>query len=405
MSDKPVRLAYFVTHPIQYQAPLLRQIAADPAIDLTVFFATDFSLRTHFDPGFGREIAWEVDLLGGYRHEFLPVLGDDSRLSLLRPFNYGIARRLIRGRFDAVWCHSCARVPHLTALIVGRLLGMKVFLRDEASFVSSNPTRTRRFIKACFLNAMKPVLSGILTIGAKNREFYAAMGFRQERLFRMPYAVDNKWFAERFAEAASRREAFRAELGLKPGRPIALFAAKLQPRKRAQDLIRAFKTVVDDPAAGNPYLLIAGDGELRDELQALAADAPANSIHFLGFRGQTDLPPLYDLCDVFVLPSNTEPWGLVTNEALNAGRPVIATTEVGSAYDLVREGENGFVIEPGDIDALAGHLLTLFSDRDLRERMGRKSLEIIENWDFGADVDGLREALRFYFGDRIAARE
>ena len=140
-------------------------------------------------------------------------------------------------------------------------------------------------------------------------------------------------------------------------------------------------------------------------MQALAADAPANSIHFLGFRSQAELPPLYDICDVFVLPSNTEPWGLVTNEAMNAGRAIIATTEVGSARDLVRDGENGFIIEPGDIDALADRLLTLCRDRDLCDRMGQKSLEIIENWDFNADLAGLHEALRVYFGDRIAPRE
>ncbi|MEX2453582.1 MAG: hypothetical protein WD470_02700, partial [Rhodospirillaceae bacterium] len=282
MSGKPVRLAYFVTHPIQYQAPLLRRIAADPSIDLTVYFATDFSLRRHYDPGFGREISWDVDLLSGYRHEFLPTIGDETRLSPLRPFNYGIVWRLLRGRYDAVWCHSYARLPHLTALVAGRLMGKKVFLRDEASFISSRPGRARLFLKMCFLNMMKPVLSGILTIGTMNREYYRTIGFRPERLFRMPYAVDNDWFRARIAEAAERREAFRAELGLEPGRPVALFAAKLQRRKRAQDLIRAFLKIAAEPAAGRPYLLIAGDGELRAELEALAADAPEGSVRFLG---------------------------------------------------------------------------------------------------------------------------
>ena len=404
MSKKPVRLAYFVTHPIQYQAPLLRRIAADPSIDLTVFFATDFSLRQHFDPGFGREITWDIDLLSGYRHEFLPVLGDDTRLSPLRPFNYGIVWRLLRGRFDAVWCHSYARVPHLTALVAGRLLGMKVFLRDEANVVSTRPGPARLFVKRRFLAFLKLVLSGILTIGTMNREYYRAVGFREERLFRMPYAVDNDWFRARIKEAGEKRDAFRAELGLEPGRPIALFAAKLQRRKRAQDLIRAFKAIAHLPEARRPYLLIAGDGELRDELHSLASDAPEGSIRFLGFRGQTELPPLYDLCNVFVLPSDTEPWGLVTNEAMNAGVPVIATTEVGAARDLVHDGDNGFVIEPGDIEGLSAALLKIFSDPEASARMGARSLEIIDKWSFREDVDGLREALRHYFGDRIEPR-
>ena len=399
MSDKPVRLAYFVTHPIQYQAPLLRRIAADPSIELTVFFATGFSLKQHYDPGFGRSIAWDIDLLSGYDHEFLPVLGDDTKLSPLRPFNYGIVARLLRGRFDAVWCHSYARPPHLTALVVGRLLGMKVFLRDEASFVSSRPGPMKRFVKMRFLDCMKAVLSGILCIGTMNREYYRAVGFRPEKLFSMPYAVDNEWFQARIAEAAARREEFRAELGLEPGRPIALFAAKFIPRKRAQDLIRAFKAIADRPEARRPYLLIAGDGEMGDALHALAGDDDA--IRFLGFRGQTELPPLYDICDVFAIPSDTEPWGLVTNEVMNAARPVIATTEVGAARDLVRDGENGFVIEPGDIDTLSDALLKIFSDPEASARMGRRSREIIDGWGFRQDVEGLKAALRHYFGDRI----
>lgn len=402
--SKPVRLAYFVTHPIQYQAPLLRQIAADPAIELKVFFATGYSLRTHFDPGFGRDIAWDIDLLSGYDHEFLPVLGSDTEMTPLKPVNYGLVWRLITGRFDAVWFHSYARVPHLVAMIAARLMGKKVFLRDEANSFSSRPGRSRLFVKRVFLWFLKRLLSGHLTIGTLNKEYYRRVGLPEEKLFRVPYSVDNAWFQEKIAEAATRRDAFRAELELEPGRPCILFAGKFIGRKRPQDLITAFKSIVDDQSAGNPYLLIAGDGEMRDDLEALAADAPEGSIRFLGFRGQTELPPLYDLSDVFVIPSEMEPWGLVTNEAMNAGIPIIATTEVGAAKDLVRDGENGFVLEPGDVPGLAAALLKVLGDKDERERMGRNSLEIINNWGFAEDIEGLKDALRHYFGDRIPGR-
>ncbi|MEC8288289.1 MAG: glycosyltransferase family 1 protein, partial [Pseudomonadota bacterium] len=97
MSLKPVRLAYFVTHPIQYQAPLLRMIAADPSIELKVFFATDHSLTQHYDPGFGREIAWDVDMINGYEHEVLPALNPGASLSTLNPFSVGVAWRVLTG--------------------------------------------------------------------------------------------------------------------------------------------------------------------------------------------------------------------------------------------------------------------------------------------------------------------
>ena len=94
-----IRLAYLVTHPIQYQAPLLRQLAREPGLDLTVFFCSDFSAKRFLDPAFGRVIDWDVPLLEGYRYEFLPALGGRDRVSFLRPFNYGLGKRLTEGRF------------------------------------------------------------------------------------------------------------------------------------------------------------------------------------------------------------------------------------------------------------------------------------------------------------------
>src|ERR1700712_2338190 len=99
MKDK-VRLAYLVSHPIQYQAPLLRRIAQEPDIDLTVFFGSDFSVRSYKDEGFGVGVKWDVPLLDGYRYEFLPALRDNANPGTMSPLNYGIFSRL-RGGKDA----------------------------------------------------------------------------------------------------------------------------------------------------------------------------------------------------------------------------------------------------------------------------------------------------------------
>src|SRR5476649_2632383 len=89
-SPKVVRLAYLVSHPIQYQAPLLRRIAEEPDIDLTVFFGSDFSVRGYTDEGFGVGVKWDVPLLDGYKHVFLPALRDKETVSFASPMNYGI---------------------------------------------------------------------------------------------------------------------------------------------------------------------------------------------------------------------------------------------------------------------------------------------------------------------------
>src|ERR1700682_6532248 len=99
-SEPVMRIAYLGTHPIQYQAPLLRRIAREPDIHLTVFFASDISTRSFFDAAFRQSIQWDVPLLEGYEYEFLPAFGRKGRISFCQPMNYGLTSRLKAGRFD-----------------------------------------------------------------------------------------------------------------------------------------------------------------------------------------------------------------------------------------------------------------------------------------------------------------
>src|SRR4051812_45442502 len=98
--SRPLRLAYFVSHPIQYQAPLLRRIAAEPDIELKVLFCSDISLREHMENGFGVNVKWDIPLLDGYPYEFLPCFRDNGRFGFFSILNHGIYKRLRDGRFD-----------------------------------------------------------------------------------------------------------------------------------------------------------------------------------------------------------------------------------------------------------------------------------------------------------------
>ena len=125
-NSNPVRIAYLVSHPIQYQAPLLRQIAKDPDFELTVFFRSVFSNKNFKDPGFGAQIEWDIDLLEGYHFDVLPTFGAADRLSFWRPFNYGLWRRLRKGNFRVLWLHSYSPPFNLYAMLVAKFLGIKV---------------------------------------------------------------------------------------------------------------------------------------------------------------------------------------------------------------------------------------------------------------------------------------
>ncbi|MGE4221540.1 MAG: glycosyltransferase family 4 protein [Alphaproteobacteria bacterium] len=403
MSDadaRPYRVACLVTHPIQYQAPLFRLIAADPGITLKVFFATDFSARHFVDPEFGTAIEWDVALLDGYDHEVLPALAGtrypgDRYFDAWRPFSTGLRRRLRGGRFDALWIHGYARLPHLWAMLVARSVGTRVLLRDETSALGRAPGGVKTAVKRTLFAAIDRLTDAYLTIGSMNEQHYRDLGIDAGKFHRMVYAVDNDWFQARIADARPHREALRAALGLPPGRPVALYAAKLIARKAPLDLVDAFaRAVAALPPQVRPILLMAGDGDLRPQVEAaIAARGLSESIRLLGFQPQQKLAALYDLCDVFVLPSAHETWGLVVNEVMNAGKAVIASDRVGAARDLVRDGINGFVYPLGDIEALAGHLGEAFADPQRLDAMGAESRRIVAGWGFAQNLSGLKAAL------------
>jgi len=387
MNDlRKIRLAYFVSHPIQYQAPLLRQIAAQPDIDLTVYFTSDFSVRGYRDEGFGVDVAWDIPLLDGYKYEFLPKRWrKDAHYS--RQISRGVFSRLHRGRFHAVWLHGYSSFDSLQALAACRLLRIPVLLRSDSNLYDRARSASKLRLKKAFFLALRHGVSGVLACGKANRaywEHYFGTGFP---IFDMPYAVDNEFFRGQACAAGAGREELRGELGLETGRPVVLFASKLQERKRCLDLVEAFLKVDSDSA----YLLIVGDGEQRAEIERRVAGNP--DVRLLGFRNQSELPRFFDLCDVFVLPSVHEPWGLVVNEAMNAGRPIILSDEVGCQPDLVTEGVNGAVFEARNVDSLTEALRRVLASAGVRERMGRESLRIIDEYSFERDLVALRVAL------------
>ncbi|NKB20497.1 MAG: glycosyltransferase [Alphaproteobacteria bacterium] len=393
--NRKIRLAYLVSHPIQYQAPLLRQIAADPDIDLTVFFCSDFSIRKHVDEGFGQVIEWDTPLLEGYKHVFLKSWGDDGPPSATRPINSGLPGALKEGQFDALWVHGYMRLYHLISMLRARTIGLTVLNRDEAWEFSAARGPVKNFIKHLFFLAMRRICHGWLVIGSANKEYYLAHGMKEETTFPMPYTIDNQYFRDR--AIAADQDSLRAELKLDPNRPVILYASKFMERKRPMDLVEAVARLHQDAKNRQPYLLMVGDGEQRDALEQQVKDLSIEeSVRFTGFRNQSELPSFYSLCDVFVLPSFLEPWGLVVNEVMTAGRAVVASDQVGAVFDLIRDGENGFVFPAGDVDALTTSLGRIVSDPSLSEKMGQRSLEIIENWGFREDIEGLKQGLNYF---------
>ena len=389
MTVPPHRVAYLVSHPIQYQVPLLQRLAAHPEIALHVYFMDDRGARRHRDPEFGVPVQWDIPLLSGYPWTLLrnrsPLAAGDSFLRFLHPAIVGILRR---ERYDAIIVHGYAHATEWLAFLGAWWSGTPILLRGESTL---RPRRGAGAVKAAALRTLLRRIWGALAIGTRNRDFYRAYGVPEGRIFSVPYAVDNARFlgdAERWR--ASRADLRRA-LGLAVDLPVVLYAGKLIPRKRPSDLLHAYAEV----AATHPAALVfLGEGSERRALEAAIAQRGLSGASITGFVNQSEISRYYAVADVLVLPSSHEPWGLVLNEAMCFGLPVIASDAVGAAPDLVRPDENGLVYPTGDVPALARALRRLLADPDERARMGARSRELIGAFSYDADIRGILEALR-----------
>jgi glycosyltransferase involved in cell wall biosynthesis len=397
-AKKKIRLAYLVSHPIQYQAPLLRRISQEPDIELTVFFASNFSVREYVDKGFGVDVKWDVPLLDGYRHEFLPAIWDKRRTGPTSQLNYGIFSRL-RGHngaagFDAFWVHGYSTLNALQGMLAAKALGIPVLLRAESRLGGEKRNIFKRAIKRIFFSVLKGLVDGVLPIGTLNSTYWRHYLGEDLPQFLMPYAVDNQYFQSRSQQAAAGRNELLRELNLDASRPVILFASKLQNRKRCQDLVESYLNLSSDEGIEpHPYLVIVGDGAERPTLEARVKQSGCSGVRFCGFRNQSELPGFFNLATVFVLPSRDEPWGLIVNEVMNSGRAVIVSNDVGCQPDLIADGVEGCVFPAGDVAALTEALRRALATPETAKAMGQRGLERIQTWSYEEDIRGLRQGI------------
>lgn len=392
--SKTYKLAALTSHPIQYQAPLFRKLAQHSNIDLTVYFCGDFGVeKEQYAPEFGRKIKWDIPLLEGYKYRFLPNLSPKPSSFFFGQMNASVIKAIWQNNYDAIWIHGYTTFTDWLAFLVARIKGVPVLLRGESHLLNQRPL-WKRGLKYAILTALFKSVSAFLPIGTLNKAYYKHYGVIDEKMFLTPYAVDNDFFHGKYKELNKKlnKEELKKEKGFRPDLPIILYVSKMIPRKRAMGLLRAYHLISDIVDA---QLVFVGDGMERPLLESYVKEHCFINVYFTGFTNQTELPIFYAMSDIFVLPSADEPWGLVINEAMNFSLSIVTTDSVGAAHDLVKDGENGFVYPVGDIERLATCLLKLVQNSELREEMGKRSLEIISKWSYEEDARGILAALDY----------
>lgn len=233
----------------------------------------------------------------------------------------------------------------------------------------------KRFVGCC---------DGGLVAGKTHRKYIEQLGMEPERIEEGYDVVDNDYFVRHAREARRAAGDYRARLDL-PERYF-LTVGRFVEKKNMEMVISAFAALVhgaldwcEDKEI--PRLVMLGDGILRDRLKETAIEHGVEKLVLMpGFKQYGELPIYYALAEAFILASKTEQWGLVINEAMAAGLPVLVSNRCGAASTVVQDGVNGFVFDPHDKDKLSELMGVVFNDKELVRRMGREGKRIIGEW-------------------------
>jgi glycosyltransferase involved in cell wall biosynthesis len=236
---------------------------------------------------------------------------------------------------------------------------------------------------------------GFVVPGHAAKEYLSAHKIRSDRIFTAPNAIDNDLFSS-LAEAA-RQDATAARRVLDLPRRYILFVGRLVQEKGVFELLRAYATL-DQSLRRQIGLVFVGDGPCRPELLKQASAVTDGAIRFPGFVQREQLPAYYALAEMFVLPTYTDTWGLVVNEAMACGLPVIVSRVAGCASDLIRENWNGLLTEPKDISSLSSAVANLATQPDLCASMGAHARQHIAQYSPGAWSMAIADALKVITG-------
>jgi glycosyltransferase involved in cell wall biosynthesis len=348
-----------------------------------------------YDTEFNATFRWKRPLTEGYRHEFLPgVHPRPSPRGFWRLTNPVLWKRIDLENFDVVLTWGWGYASAWLAVAAASAHRVRVLLLGESHDGSLAPRPPWKDVaRRMILAQLFRQVDAFLAIGSRNREFYRSFGVPEERIFLAPYAVDNAFFTEYCDRLLPRRAELRRALGVEDGRPIIVCSGKLIERKAPLDLLRAFARVREEVPA---KLVFLGDGRLRGALQSLSRELDvAEDVYITGFRQQDNMCEIYVAADLMVFPSHFETWGLVLNEAMLFGLPVICSSGVTAHQDLVLEGTTGNVYPLGDIPRLSALLRERLLDGEKTRAMGVKARERIQQWGFEQSVAATADAVRY----------
>ena len=357
-----------------YRIPVFNALAGREEIDLHVIFLaeTDSSMRQWRI--YSDEIRFSYEVLPSWRTRL-------GRYNIL--VNHNVGSALSDAHPDVILCGGYNYLASWQAVRWAKRNHVPFLLWSEST---GSDRRSQHALVESLKQTFLRNCDGFVVPGKSAREYVQQMGAADQNVFVAPNAVDIAVFGNS-ESARARAPRLRGELGL-PDRYF-LYVGRLVKEKGLLDLLAAYQQLTPE-LREQVGLVIAGDGPLRADLEALARSIFPGAIHFAGFVHRDELVNYYSLAECLVFPTHTDPWGLVVNEAMACGLPVICTTVAGCAADLVKTG--GRVVTPGDVAQMSFAMQEIACDSSLRERMAQDNRSLIQNFSPEACAAGIANA-------------
>ncbi len=362
MRKKRVALLTNIIAP--YRIPCFNKVAEAGVFDFDVYFMAESESNRDWRV-YKDKIKFNYKILKGLHF----TLKNERIIHL----NIGLALYLLKNRYDLIAIGGYIQPANWEALLVSKVLKTKVIffveitLRDKKYRNKIFDKIKKFFIKNC---------DGFLPAGNAASEYFRYLGASQDKIFIAPFCADHDFFYNEYLRLSPYKEDIKKKKGY-PSITI-LYSGRFVWYKGVSYLLEAYSKLQKEGT--DVGLVLLGGGPEEENYKKYVEKNNLKNVFFEGFIQQEDLPEYYVASDIFVLPSISEPWGIVINEAMAFGLPVISTDAAGATYDLVKDGINGFVVKAGDSNALYIALKKLCDDARLRERMGHESLKIIENY-------------------------
>ena len=384
MSDK-FRVAIVAPGLAPYRIPVLNRLNDLPGVSITVLLG-----HTHASKDYVPYI-WNFPYLQ-FQSFDVPYdngLVGDTRL-VTSP---GLLAHIARSPYDLVVALGWTMPNTFLVWMLRKWTGRPVALWDDS--IPHPPSAFKQRIMP-FIKRYIGSFDSYLLASSWSMDYFASLGAARARMVHFPLVTDNDFFARGAATLRAQRHALKQGFNIQTSHVI-LFVGRFIPVKGIPILFEAFERV----AAQNEdvSLLLVGRGSLEEEMCARREASSARERIFIQpFASQQDLPKFYAVADLFVLPSFYETFGAVVVEAMASGLPVVTTSSVGAAADLVRDGENGRVVKPGDSDALASAISQILNNDALRQQMSTCASSRVSNWNIDAAVKGLLDCIQMCLG-------